>query len=232
MSRLLLLPCLCLFGCESVTDVISKHRAGVEKNFTRIQALQPKVAAAEPITTAKVRAAPVVLEGSSSSESNAMFIYADDLPRPGQAQPVRLRTLDSVPLLQCGALLSRQTYFNDSITRPMPSVAESYLTACERLKYVLIIREVEFAAPQLSLETKKFSTGVYRAEVLAFDLSSGELNGGFPFAARNDESVMLLDGDADHTRRLLGNLESTVFSALREATRKAFPGSLPPATAR
>ncbi len=232
MRRLLLLPCLCLIGCESVTDVIAKHRAGVEKNLTRIQALQPRVAAAEPITTAKVKAAPVVLEGSGSTESNAMFIYADDLPKPGQAQAVRLRTLNSVPLLQCGALLAKQTYFNDSITRPMPSVAQSYLTACERLKYVLIIREVEFAPPQLSLETRKFSTGVYRGEVLAFDLSSGDLLGGFPFAAKNDEKVMLLDGDADHTRRLISNLDSTVFSALREATRRAFPGSLPPATAR
>lgn len=232
MSRLLLLPCLCLLGCESFTDVIAKHRAGVEKNFTRIQALQPRVAAAEPITTAKVKPAPVVLEGSGTTESNAMFIYADDLQRPGEARPVRLRTLDSVPLLQCGSLLSRQTYFNDSITRPMPSTVEGYLTACERLKYVLVIREVEFAPPQLSLETKKFSTGVYRGEVLAFDLSSGELLGGFSFAAKNDASVMLLDGDADHTRRLISNLDSTAFSALREATRQAFPGSLPPPAAR
>ena len=61
----------------------------------------------------------------------------------------------------------------------MPSVVESYLTACERLKYVLVIRLIEFTPPQLSLESKKFVSGRYQAEVLAFDLSDGALLGGF-----------------------------------------------------
>jgi hypothetical protein len=230
MRPLLLTLCLCLAGCESVGDVVGKRRAAVEKKLAAIQALQLP---AEPITEAKVKPAPLVLERSKGGpESNAMFIYADDLPKPGEAKAVHLRTLDSAPLLQCGSLLSKQTYFGDSITRPMPSVVDGYLGACERLQYVLVIRLVEFKPPELSLETKKFASGLYRAEVLAFELKTGELLGGFPVVAKNEDSVMLLDGDADHSKRLISNLESTVFSALREAARKAFPGSLPPAPAK
>lgn len=64
--------------------------------------------------------------------------------------------------------------------------------------------------------------------MLAFDLGDGALLGGFIVNAKNEDSVMLLDGDADRTKRLLSNLESTVFSALREGARAAIPGSLPP----
>lgn len=231
MRSLLLLPWL-LLGCESVPDVIAKHRSGVEKTFARIQALQPRVAAVEPGTAPKMKSAPLVLEQSGKAESNAMFIYAEDVPQPGEAKAVHLRTLDSAPLLQCGSLLATQRYFVDAFTRPVPSVVESYLTACERLKYVLVIRLIEFVPPQLSLETKKFVSGRYQAEVLAFDLSDGALLGGFVVDAKNEDSVMLRDGDADHSKRLISNLESTVFSALREGARAAIPGSLPPLTAR
>lgn len=226
--RVLLTWCLWLAGCESVSDVVAKHRAGVEKTFAALQALKPRVDAAEAVTAAKVKPAPLVLERSTGPESNAMFVYAADLEKPGEALPVNLRTLDSVPLLQCGSLLAKGTYFADSITHPAPSVVSQYLSACERLKYVLVIRELQFVLPRLSLETRKFVSGLFRAEVLVFDLHSGELLGGFPVAAKNEDSVMLLDGDADHTKRVISNLESTAFTALREATRQAIPGALPP----
>ena len=224
---LLLLPWL-LLGCESVPDVIAKHRSGVERNFARIQALQPRLVAVEPRTAPKMKSAPLVLEQSGKAESNAMFIYAKDVPKPGDGKAVHLRTLDSAPLLQCGSLLGKQSYFGDAFTRPVPSVVESYLSACERLKYVLVIRLIEFTPPELSLESKKFVSGRYQAEVLAFDLSDGALLGGFLVNAKNEDSVMLLDGDADHTKRLISNLESTVFSAIREGARAALPGALPP----
>jgi hypothetical protein len=134
--------------------------------------------------------------------------------------------------LQCGSLLSSQRYVGDSVTRPVPSVVEQYLSACQRLEYVLVIRKLEFTEPELSLETKQFKSGKYRAEVLAFELQSGKLLGGFTVSAKNEDSVMLLDGDASHVKRLITNLESTTFTALRDGARAAFPGSLPPAEKR
>lgn len=225
--RLLLLgPCLLLFGCESVSDVIAKQRPQVEKSFAAIAALQPQLSMAKiPALTQKV-SPTLILEGSGTSLSNATFIYSDDITEPAQARPVVLRTVDSTPLLQCGSLLKKGTYFSGTLTRPMPSAVAGYLSACARLRYVLVIRQREFVPPQLSLESRQFTKGRYQAEVLAFDLAGGDLIGGFLVEAQNDESVRLLDGDADHLKRLMDNLEGAVYSALRDGARRAFPGSL------
>lgn len=213
---------LLLVGCESVPEVIDRHRAAVERTFASISALAPRVASAtvEPPASLSLR-----LEGA---EANAMFVYAEDVARPGEARPVTLRTLDSVPLLQCGALLSKGVYFNDAVNRPRPGAVEALLQDCARLRYVLIIRQRAYEPPRLSLATRSFSRGKYEAEVLAFELASGKPLGGYEARATNDERVSLLDGDDHHEQRLLSNLEGTVFQALRAGARTAFPGSLPP----
>ena len=219
-----------LLGCESAGDVITTRRAAVEKTFSSIQALGPKVMGLEPLTETKLapRPVPLLLESAGGTPSNALFVYAADLAKPGQAQPVNLRTLDALPLLHCGALLERGVYANDTVSRPMPSIVESHLSACARARYALVIVEREFTKPALQLETRRFASGKYRADVYVFDLGTGEKLGGFQVAAKNEDSVMLIDGDDDHVRRLIRNLESTVYDALRDAAREAVPGALPP----
>jgi hypothetical protein len=170
-----------------------------------------------------------VLDGVGS---NAMLLYAEDLVKPGDALPVHLRTLDSMPLLQCGWLLEKGQYFNDTITRLKPSVVEAYLGDCERLRYALVIRETEFKQPVVTIITKSFTSGLWRADVLVFDLTDGAYLGSFAVSAKNDDSIQLLDGDKDHRPRLLGNLESVVFNVLRDGAREAFPGSVPPRPAK
>lgn len=216
-------------GCESVSDVVEKKRAGVEQTFALLRALEPKVQATGPVTESKVKPVTLVLERTEggAQPSNAAFIYAEDLANPGDAKPVHLRTLDSAPLLQCGSLLSKGHYFGDAVKKPMPSVADQYLSACARLKYALVIRLLEFKPPELALEVKKFAPGVYKAEVLVFDLTQGEYLGGYLVTAMNEPSVKLLDGDGDHVKRLITNLESETFTAFRDATRKWVPGALP-----
>lgn len=214
-----------LAGCESVGDVVNKHRSAVQKVFGELQALGPKVKTLEPLTEAKVKTpTPLVLEGPGA---NAMFVYAEDLAKPGDALPVHLRTIDSLPLLQCGALLEKGQYFADSITRTKPSVVDAYLSDCARLRYALIIVEREFKQPELTLITRSFTSGLYRADVLVFDLADGAFLGGYPMSAKNDDSVSLFDADPDHRQRLLSNLESTIFNSLRDGARAALPGSLP-----
>lgn len=228
--RVLLLVSWALLGCDSAADVIARRRPAVEQSLARLARLEAKVRATPAVSESKVRAAPIVLERSEGGPpSNAAFVYAEDLADLAAPKPVHLRTLDSAPLLQCGALLAKGQYVGDAVTRPLPSVVEQHLAACERLRYALVIRLLQFTPPALALEVKKFAPGIYKAEVLVFDLEQGELLGGYLVTAMNEPSVRLLDGDGDHVQRLITNLESEVFSELRAATRKWIPGALPPA---
>ncbi|MFZ5446299.1 MAG: hypothetical protein ACOZQL_40300 [Myxococcota bacterium] len=218
---------LVLSGCESVDDVVAKRRAGVEKTFAALSALAPKVKDAPLPSRVAALEVPLVLESGGKGESNAMFVYAADLAKPGAAAPVNLRTLDSVPLLQCGSLLEKKVYFGNPPSRPVPSVTGQYLAACERLRYALVIREVAFVEPKLQLELRHFDKGRLDLEVLAFDLTNGALVGGYAVSATNDEKIDLLDADPNHLRRILQNLESATWDALRAGAKTTFPGSLP-----
>lgn len=222
---LVLAWCVVLWGCDSVSDVIAKRRPGVEATFTRLKALELKVQATPHVSESKVKSAPIVLEGGKPA--NAALVYADDLGDLASPKPVHLRTLDSAPLLQCGALLARGQYVGDTVKKPLPSVVEQYLSACERLEYALVVRLLEFTPPALALEVKKFAPGIYKAEVLVFDLRQGEYLGGYLVTAMNEPSVKLLDGDGDHVKRLITNLESETYTAFRDATRRWIPGALP-----
>ena len=229
MMRSLVLPCLALAvtGCESVDDAIDKQRPAVQQTFTRLTALEAKVKAAPPVAQPGVKPTdpPLRLDGPAA---NALFVYAEDLAQPGQIAQVALRTLDSLPLAQCGSLLTTKHLFADTVTRVSPSLATSYLETCSKLRYALVIRITGYLRPELSLETKQFAPGKYEAEVLVFDVTNGAQLGGFKVAATNDEQVKLLDGDPNHVQRLVGNLEAMVFDALRAGARTHVPGSLAP----
>ena len=209
---------LLLCGCQSATDVIAKERPAVEAVFARVAALEPKAVDAPVVTDEGVKApSPIVFEGDAK---NAMFIYVSDLAHPSDPRQVAHRTLDSIPFLQCGALLGKGQ-LADSPFAPKPSETRYYLVACERLQYVLVIRHRSYVAPKLQFETRKFSRGTYEGEVLVFDLASGANYGGYTFRAANDDSVLLADAqsEAEHERRLVTNLDGQVFDALRAASR-------------
>lgn len=213
-------------GCESAADVIVAKRAGVERTFVRLQALAPVAQSTPPVEAPSLAArdVPLVLEGPGA---NTLLVYAGDLQKPGVMDATaHLRSLDSLPVLQCGSLLGTGQYFGDTVARPMPSVVGSHLEACASARYVLVVREQHYAPPELSLETKSFTRGRYEADVLVFDLSTGKALGGFPVRATNDDRVSLLDGDADHRRRLISNLESQVYDAIRAALQRNVPGSI------
>lgn len=228
-STRLLVMCLWLSGCsQSVTDVVDKYRPTVEQKFSDITGLKTKVAETPRLTESTLSApeVPLVLEKPKSDIENAMFVYADDLAAPGQAETVNLRTLDTTPLLQCGSLLKSESVYLGH-ARTSPSVAKQYLSACERLRYVLVIRGTDFAAPQPSEGDRRFVPGTWRADVLVFDLVLGKALGGFPVFTTNDGDVTVVQGE-DENQKLLRNLEGNIYQALRDGARKAFPGSIPP----
>jgi hypothetical protein len=215
-SLLLTVALFCGSGCESTDDVIAKHKPAVEAALKAISAL-PRTA--EPLTQNTVK--------PPAGVSDVLFVYEDDLADVMEApHDVPLRTIDSLPLLQCVSILRTGHLFKDAITRLSPSLAASYLEACERAKYVLVIRKRLYTRPELQLETKQFAPGKFEADVSLYALS-GEAFGGFKVGATNDARVSLLDGDQNHVQRLIGNLESTTFDALRAETKKALPGVTP-----
>lgn len=217
--------CLSLFACksESVDDVISKHRPAVEKTFAAIAALANAPDTASPLGAPAV---PLVLEKPKSDEENAMFLYAEDLASPGATKQVTLRTLDSLPLAHCGSLLRGGTLSGSSEKLASLSVARGYLSACARVRFVLVIRSREFKAPTFSQGTHKFIPGRYQAEVQVFDLIISKSLGSFPVGAMNDANVTVVFEESEE-QRILRNFEGSIYRELRAATKRAFPGALP-----
>lgn len=222
----LLLGSLCLWGCTSpsVDEVVVKHRAEVERTFAALSALDKQVQSAGEMSEAQVERpqVPLFLEKPDSDEDNAIFVYAEDLA--GSSDAVQVRTIDSLPLMHCRSLLKEGKAFKSTVVSP--SIAKGYLSACARLRFALVIRTRELKLPQEARGENQFVSGVYRADVLVFDLLSGKSLGGFPVEAKNKPEVTVLSGE-NQPQRLLVNLEGTFYEALRSAARTAFPGSLP-----
>lgn len=231
--RALLVPCLVALAfsscrSESVESVAARHRGAVEKKFAALRELAPLVATVPAFTEPKVQplAVPLVVDAKSLEQVNAMFVYEADLAKPGAASAVPVRTLDSSPLLNCGSLLAEGKLYGVSHL-PGPRATESWLTACERVRYALVIRQLDFLEPVPS-QFGRFVPGRYRGEVLVYELGDKpRLVGGYPFEARSSEDVEFLEG-TPVSAQLIDNLEAQVFSALQDATRKAIAGSLPP----
>lgn len=218
--RVWLLPVLMLVGCsESVSEVVAAKRGAVEKTFDALRALKLP----EPPPGEVKREAPIHLEGGDVT--NAAFIYADDLAKPGEVAPVPLRSLDSVPLLQCGRLL-KDGMLVDSPFAPKPSIARQYLEACARVRYAFVIQTLEYIAPRPPpAESLKFVPGSYRARVVVMDLSTHSALGSYEFAVGNDNDIRVPEGTPT-VEQLVTNLEGNAYRGLRASTNRSVPGAL------
>lgn len=229
-SMRLFVVCLVSSGCTSVTveDLIARYRPGIEQKFKDITkvAMKAKDLPAPEGFEVVEPPVPLLLEKAKSDADNAMFIYAEDLAAPGFAETVNLRTLDSTPLLQCGTLLKSGNLYLGNV-RLTPTVALGYLSACLRLRYLLVIRGKAFTAPMPGAGERSFAPGTWAADVFVFDLVTGRSLGAFPTGASNSANVDVRPSE-DQQQKLLRDLEANIYDNLRAGARKAFPGSLPP----
>lgn len=215
-SLLVLSFCSC---SDSVTEVIAAHRSGVEATFTSLKALKVPEPEPGPVVTDE----PIHLEGGDIT--NAAFIYVEDLLNPGAMAVVPLRSLDSLPLLQCGRLL-KDGRLVDSPFAPKPSVVKQYLEACSRVRFAFVIRTVEYFAPKPPPpDSKKFVPGSYRARVVVMDIKRNASLGSYELAIGNDNSINVPDGTPTQ-EQLIANLEGKAFTALRASTKRSVPGAL------
>lgn len=208
-----------LAGCsESVSEVIASKRGAVEKTFASLHAL--KLPESPPGAVSEVG---IHLEGGEVT--NAAFIYADDLAKPGDVAAVPLRSLDSLPLLQCGRLL-KDGMLVDSPFAPKPSIAKQYLEACARVRYAFVIQTIEYVAPRPPpAESLKFVPGSYRARVVVMKLEDGSSLGGYEFAVGSDNDIRVPEGTPT-VEQLVTNLEGNAYRGLRSSTNRAVPGAL------
>ncbi|MGV3622733.1 MAG: hypothetical protein ACO1OB_18080 [Archangium sp.] len=217
--RVWVLSGLMLAGCsESVSEVIASRRAAVEKTFASLHALKVPETAPEKVTVDGIH-----LEGGDVT--NAAFIYADDLAKPGDVAPVPLRSLDSLPLLQCGRLL-KDGMLVDSPFAPKPSIARQYLEACARVRYAFVIQTIEYIAPRPPpAESLKFIPGSYRARVTVMDMSTNSALGSYEFAVGSDNDIRVPEGTPT-VEQLVTNLEGNAYRGLRASTNRSVPGAL------
>lgn len=212
-------------ACESVGDVVARHRSGVEHTLSSLKTLDLSSVGPCEADHVPPEAAQVRLEGAAS---NGLLAYAQDLTSLSAPSQVAMRTVDSVEVLHCAALLDRGALAEGSLERLSPSRAEHSLTACERATWALVIRERDFVAPRLELATKRFAPGHWVADVLLFELKTGAWRGCYSVDAKSDPRIDLSDDETDHQPRLLANLSAAVSLALRKRTTSVLPLAFSP----
>ena len=214
---------LLLSACQpSMEDVVAKHRAAVESVFAKLKALDATARSTLPLTTDAVATGTehVLLEGEGS---NALFIRADDLHAP------ELASADATGATRAGTTKSCAEALRGE-AMGVPAGVESFLKACERARYVFVLRKTAESSAELA-DSDSFTAGGYEGDVLLFRLADGALLGGFRVSAQSSDQVMArVDSDGkpiDVSDRLQSDLSSKLFADIDAKLRKYVPGVIP-----
>ena len=209
-----------LSACQpSMEDVVTKHRAAVEAVFTKLKSLDAMVRSTPPPATDAVATGTehVLLEGE---ESNALFIRADDLHAPERTSSDTTGTTRANTVKICGEALRGEAM-------GVPAGVESFLKACERARYVFVLRKAAESSAELA-DNDSFAAGGYAGDVLLFRLADGALLGGFRVSAQSSDQVMArVDADGkpiDVSDRLQSDLSANLFADIDTKLRKYVPG--------
>ena len=223
--RLVAVGCLAvgLTACEpSLEKVVAEQRPGVEAVFAKVKALAGPALAAPPVEADAIDlgGAKIALEGDAS---NALFILAQDLPAPENANPSGPGATEARTVAVCGEAL-RGAFYGAA------AGARAFMTECARTQYVFVLRTRVHEMATV-LDNQSFSPGRYEGDVLLFRLSDGALLGGFAVAATNGDEVSVEVTETgtpiDAETRLNSDLESIVFVQIRDKLKQHVPGVIP-----
>ena len=209
---------------KSLDQVLEARRAPVEAKLAAIGRLGPAVEAA-PRPAPPLRRPDGALVLEPDVKSTAAVVYAQDLADPGALTPGVTRTLRANRLAECGSLLRKKKHLT-TLSDPLPRVADEYLEACAAVRWALVVRTFAYEAPRLT-GADRFAPGRFDGDVLVFDVTTGELLGGFPVSVRSSNSVAVVQSARD-SDRIQNDFEANVFVALDDAIRAALPGALRP----
>jgi hypothetical protein len=224
-GRGLLILALVLSSCgPSSADMINRYRTVTEAKLAAIRAVGARVAT-EFVPTG----GPFELEGPapeftpSGSKSNAIVMEPDHFttPEPPQA---RFRLTRENPIANAATLLKKgELYYGSGNLEAKEEVLQDFT----RLRYVLVIRNLEVKEAALTAgSSKTFSGGTCEGDALLYDLDRCKTVGGFRFAGRSSEKVRVDANDAESY--LSGNLKTNTVQAIRAEFAKRYPGATPP----
>ena len=241
-------------GCvgRDLKDVLAEHRVPVEAKLAKVKALRDQARSLPAVTSDAVHVtggpAPVVPLLAGIRGVNAAVVYLEDLDNLAELGNVPYRVPASGGVNRCASVLTthREPYdaAHPQITPPsMGSYrADDVLDLCASLRYLLVIRSLAFVEPSdprsstacsaLDAGTgaadagscHRFDGGYLKAEVLVFDVESGQHLGGYGFVAESSAMVDVSDDGANVKGGIAGNFHRNIQDALEAATRKALPG--------
>jgi hypothetical protein len=212
-----LLPLLVLFpACQREPEAaaaIAKHRPAVEARFAAVREIGAKLEALPALASDGVVLddGPLELPTGLDTPSPTANAILETAPRltgdlgvdPGDGA-------GSKDLWWCAKLLG-DPYYAD---RSSASNAEAYLAHCANAKYLLVVRLLETAAPDVAEGQGSFRTGSAAGEVRVFNLRSGNDLGGFRFQAENSDVVTHRDGAGRDYTAVSSDLTAQVRSQI------------------
>lgn len=224
-ARALLIAMAVLSSCgPSSADMINRYRPASEAKLKAIRAIGAKVAG-EFVPTG----GPFELEGPppefvpSPGKANAIVLEPDHFAYPEPPQS-RFRLTRENPIANPAALLKKgELHYGSGNLETKEEVLQEFI----RLKYVLVIRNLEVRDAALTgASTRTFTGGTCEGDALLYDLESGRSVGGFRFSGRSSEKVRADMGDPE--AYLTGNLKTNTVGAIRAEFQRRYPGTTPP----
>jgi hypothetical protein len=169
----------------SVDEAIKQYGAKVESKLATAEAIGKalpslkeegvKIDGPAPTLT-KVIGVP---DHSRRQMGNATMVYSADLADVTTLGKVPFRVDDSAfqnVLNHCGAILRKGTRTSTKRTdKPMDAL---HIQVCAEIKYLIVINPT-VDEPSTNVKAKTYMPGIFRAEVLFFDLDTRDFLGGF-----------------------------------------------------
>jgi len=178
----ILLVSLAITGCGGeAKKAIEQRRMPVAAKLAAVTAIAAKARALPPTkeATLTLGTTPLVMALNTTSPlRTGTLVYEQDLDDlsvlKDQAPHYTMRIGRATLLNDCGQLLAKGTYGQQSAPNVHVNVAVEYLDACANLAYVFVLR------------TQEQKARAFTGDLVAFELASGKHLGGFPIAITSE----------------------------------------------
>ncbi|MBK9259503.1 MAG: hypothetical protein IPM54_06655 [Polyangiaceae bacterium] len=154
-----ILALLPAFGCsKDLRDVLTEHKAAVEPQLAKFAAIRTAAKAAPRVTVDGVTIngpAPKIGVFDVDEHANVAIEYLEDLEDPIALGNIPYRIAGSGSMNRCAALLANRRAPYNPILGTVPDEvpwysADNHLKHCEVVRYVFVIRSIEYSGPSVT----------------------------------------------------------------------------------